>query len=314
MKIHEYQAKTLFKRYAVPIPEGAVAFSPQEARQVAATLGGFPVIVKAQIHAGGRGKGGGVKLAHSLEEVEALTAEMIGMTLVTHQTGPEGQPVKKVLVEQGLDIAKELYLSIIPDRASAEIVIMVSEAGGMDIETVAEQTPEKIIKVHINPLIGIQSYHCLQVAHGLRLESALVKPFIQLLNNLYRLFLAHDASLVEINPLVVTKSNTVLALDAKMTFDDSAMFRQKEIADFRDVDEENPLEVEASGTISTISTWTAMWATWSTAPAWPWPPWTSSSLPVRGRPTFWMWAAEPTLKWWKTVSASFWATPMSKAC
>jgi succinyl-CoA synthetase beta subunit len=246
MKIHEYQAKTLFKRYAVPIPEGAVAFSPREARQMAATLGGFPVIVKAQIHAGGRGKGGGVKLAHSLEEVEALAAEMIGMTLVTHQTGPEGQPVKKVLVEQGLDIAKELYLSIIPDRASAEIVIMVSEAGGMDIETVAEQTPEKIIKVHINPLIGIQSYHCLQVAHGLRLESALVKPFIQLLNNLYRLFLAHDASLVEINPLVVTKSNTVLALDAKMTFDDSAMFRQKEIAGFRDEDEENPLEVEAS--------------------------------------------------------------------
>ncbi|MBR9981284.1 MAG: ADP-forming succinate--CoA ligase subunit beta [Desulfatitalea sp.] len=246
MKIHEYQAKTLFSRYAVPVPEGAVAFSPAEAQQVAATLGGFPVVIKAQIHAGGRGKGGGVKLAHSLEEVGHIAGEMLGMTLVTHQTGPEGRVVKKLLVEQGLDIAKELYLSIVPDRASAQIVIMASEAGGMDIEAVAEQTPEKIIKVGINPLVGIQGYHGLQVAHGLNLDSATVKPFVQLLNNLYRMFVAHDASLVEINPLIITRQKTVLALDAKITFDDNALFRQKEIGAFRDLDEENPLEVEAS--------------------------------------------------------------------
>ncbi|MCJ8503071.1 ADP-forming succinate--CoA ligase subunit beta [Desulfatitalea alkaliphila] len=246
MKIHEYQAKTLFKRYAVPVPEGAVAFTPEEALQVADTLGGFPVVVKAQIHAGGRGKGGGVKLAHSREEVTRVAEEMLGMTLVTHQTGPEGRVVKKLLVEQGLDIAKELYLSIVPDRASAQVVIMASEAGGMDIEAVAEETPEKIIKVGINPLIGIQGYHALQVAHGLNLDSALVKPFVQLLNNLYRFFMAHDASLVEINPLVITAQQTVLALDAKITFDDNALFRQKEIVEYRDLDEEDPLEVEAS--------------------------------------------------------------------
>ncbi|KJS29011.1 MAG: succinyl-CoA synthetase subunit beta [Desulfatitalea sp. BRH_c12] len=246
MKIHEYQAKTLFERYDVPIPKGSVAFSPEEARTIAADLGGFPVVVKAQIHAGGRGKGGGVKLAHTMDEVSAVASEILGMTLVTHQTGPEGRLVKKVLVEQGLNIAKELYLSIVADRASAKIVIMASEAGGMDIEAVAEQTPEKIIKVYINPLTGIQSYHCLQVAYGLHLEAPTVKPFVQLLNNLYRLFVAYDASLVEINPLVITAEQTVLALDAKVNFDDNALFRHKDIVEFRDLDEEDPLEIEAS--------------------------------------------------------------------
>lgn len=246
MKIHEYQAKTLFQRYNVPIPKGAVAFSPEEAQAVAADLGGYPVVIKAQIHAGGRGKGGGVKLAHSPDEVPAIAREIIGMTLVTHQTGPEGRLVKKVLVEQGLDIAKELYLSIIADRASAKIVIMASEAGGMDIEAVAEQSPEKIIKAYINPLIGLQSYHCLEVAYGLNLEAAVVKPFVQLLTNLYRLFVAYDASLVEINPLVITAGQSVLALDAKINFDDNALFRHKDILEFRDLEEEDPLEVEAS--------------------------------------------------------------------
>jgi succinyl-CoA synthetase beta subunit len=246
MKIHEYQAKTLFQRFGVPIPKGAVAFSPHEARDIAADLGSFPVVVKAQIHAGGRGKGGGVKLARSLDDVQAVAQEIIGMTLVTHQTGPEGRRVKKVLVEQGLNIAKELYLSIIADRASAKIVIMASEAGGMDIEAVAEQSPEKIIKVYVNPLIGIQSYHCLQVACGLHLETATVKPFVKLLNNLYRLFIEYDASLVEINPLVITAEQTVLALDAKINFDDNALFRHKDVVEFRDLDEEDPLEIEAS--------------------------------------------------------------------
>jgi succinyl-CoA synthetase beta subunit len=246
MKIHEYQGKELFRRYQVPIPRGKVAFTPQEAEDVAATLGGFPVVVKAQIHAGGRGKGGGVKLARSLEDVGKVAGEIIGMNLVTHQTGSQGRIVKKVLVEQGLNIVKELYLSIIPDRASAQIVIMASEAGGMDIEAVAEETPEKIIKVYINPLTGIKLYHCQQVAYGLNLPAAAIKSFIQMLNKLYQLFIDLDCSLVEINPLVLTADDAVLALDAKINFDDNALFRHKDILEFRDLDEENPLEVEAS--------------------------------------------------------------------
>ncbi len=197
MKIHEYQAKQLFKKYGVPTPQGRVAFSPDEAVEVANTLGGYPVVVKAQIHAGGRGKGGGVKLAQSEQEVKNTAGQIIGMNLVTHQTGPQGQEVSKVLVEQGLNIAKELYLSIIPDRAIAKIVIMASEAGGMDIEEVAAKTPDKIIKVAINPLQGIQTYHCRQVAFGLNLPPAAMKPFV--------------------------------ALDAKINFDDNALFRHKDI-------------------------------------------------------------------------------------
>jgi len=246
MKIHEYQAKSLFKRFEVPIPRGNVAFSVEEAEKVANSLGEFPVVVKAQIHAGGRGKGGGVKLAHTKEELKIVADEILGMTLVTPQTGPEGRLVKKVLVEQGLNIAKELYLSILPDRASAKIVIMASEAGGMDIEAVAEETPEKIIKVFINPLVGIQGYHSLQVAYGLNLPPAAIKPFMLLLDNLYKLFVCYDASLVEINPLVLTTDDKVLALDAKLNFDDNALFRNQELLEFRDLDEEDPLEIEAS--------------------------------------------------------------------
>ena len=178
MKIHEYQAKELFKKHRIPVPLGGVAFSVAEARKVAGTLGGWPVVVKAQIHAGGRGKGGGVKLARSADEVEKLANDIIGMQLVTHQTGPEGRRVKKVLVEQGLNIQKELYLSIIPDRVTAKIVIMASEAGGMDIEEVAAQSPEKLIKVYIHPLLGIQPYHCRQLAYGLNLAPATIKAFI----------------------------------------------------------------------------------------------------------------------------------------
>jgi succinyl-CoA synthetase beta subunit len=246
MKIHEYQAKELFGRYGIPIPQGKVAFTPQEAQEVGSALGGYPVVVKAQIHAGGRGKGGGVKLAKSEQEVRTLAGDIIGMTLVTPQTGAQGRLVKKVLVEQGLNIAKELYLSIIPDRASAKIVIMASQAGGMDIEEVAEKTPEKIIKVFINPLTGIRTYHCQQVAYGLNLPPAAIKPFIQMLNKLYKLFIEYDCSLVEINPLVLTAEETVIALDAKINFDDNALFRHKDILEYRDLDEEDPLEIEAS--------------------------------------------------------------------
>jgi len=246
MKIHEYQAKELFKKYGIPIPNGGVAFSPEEAKKVAENLGGYPVVVKAQIHAGGRGKGGGVKLGQSLDEVGSLADEIIGMTLVTHQTGPEGRLVKKVLVEQGLNIAKELYLSIIPDRETAKVVIMASEAGGMDIEEVAAKTPEKIIKVFVDPLLGIQGYHCREAAFGLNLPSSVMKQFSKMLSALYRLFVEYDCSLVEINPLVITAEETVLALDAKMDIDGNAIYRHKDILEYRDLDEEDPLEVKAS--------------------------------------------------------------------
>jgi succinyl-CoA synthetase beta subunit len=246
MKIHEYQAKELFRKYKIPIPVGGVAFSVDEAQKVAAGLGGWPVVVKAQIHAGGRGKGGGVKLARSAEDVKQAAGQILGMTLVTHQTGPEGRLVRKLLVEQGLNIAKELYLSIIPDRSTAKIVIMASEAGGMDIEEVAAKTPEKIIKVFVNPLLGLQGYHCRQLAFGLNLPPAAVKSFTPMIQNLYRLFVEYDCSLVEINPLVITAEAAVIALDAKVNFDDNALFRHKDILEFRDLDEENPLEVEAS--------------------------------------------------------------------
>jgi succinyl-CoA synthetase beta subunit len=246
MKIHEYQAKELFRKYNVPVPQGGVAFTPDEARTVAQNLGGFPVVVKAQIHAGGRGKGGGVKLAKSLEEVGTLAGDIIGMTLVTHQTGPAGRLVKKVLVEQGLNIVKELYLSILPDRATAKNVIMASEAGGMDIEAVAEETPEKIIKVYVDPLLGIQAYHLREAAFGLNIPEPALKSFQALLKNLYTLFVDYDCSLVEINPLVLTADNAVLALDAKMDIDSNALYRHKDAAAYRDTDEEDPLEVEAS--------------------------------------------------------------------
>jgi succinyl-CoA synthetase beta subunit len=246
MKIHEYQAKELFKKYGIPTPEGGVASDPDEAVGVAKTLGSYPVVVKAQIHAGGRGKGGGVKLALSESEVQSVAGQIIGMNLVTHQTGAEGRLVGKVLVEQGLNIEKELYLSIIPDRAIAKIVVMASEAGGMDIEEVAARTPEKIIKVAVNPLQGIQAYHCREVAYGLNLMPAVIKPFAAMLKDLYRLFVEKDCSLVEINPLVITSEETVVALDAKINFDDNALFRHRDIAEFRDLDEEDPLEVKAS--------------------------------------------------------------------
>jgi succinyl-CoA synthetase beta subunit len=246
MKIHEYQAKQLFKKYGVPVPAGKAAFSVDEALAAAAGLGGYPVVVKAQIHAGGRGKGGGVALARSAEEVKQAAGRILGMTLVTHQTGPEGRRVGKVLVEQGLNIRKELYLGIVPDRASAQIVIMASEAGGMDIEEVAARTPEKIIKVSVNPLLGLQGYHCRRLAFGLNLPAAAVKSFTPMIQSLYRLFVECDCSLVEINPLVLTAEETLIALDAKLTFDDNGLFRHKELLEFRDLDEENPLEVEAS--------------------------------------------------------------------
>ncbi|MFP3998513.1 MAG: ADP-forming succinate--CoA ligase subunit beta [Desulfobacterales bacterium] len=246
MKIHEYQAKQLFFDYGIPIPEGRMAETPGFAKEAAESLGGFPVAVKAQIHAGGRGKGGGVRIAKDLAEVEKHAGEIIGMNLVTHQTGPKGQPVKRVLIEKGLNIDKELYLSLMADRETAGIMIMASRAGGMDIETVAAETPEKIIKVSVNPLSGIYPYHCRRVAFGLSLDKELIKPFSQMLTSLYRLFTEKDCSLLEINPLVITDDKQLCALDAKINFDDNALYRQKQVTEMRDLDEEDALDVEAS--------------------------------------------------------------------
>jgi succinyl-CoA synthetase beta subunit len=246
MKIHEFQAKRLFRRYDIPTPTGDVSFDAARAREIALEIGQFPVVVKAQIHAGGRGKGGGVKLAHSLEEVTRHADAIIGMNLVTHQTGPEGRQVRKVLVEAGSNIEKELYLSLVPDRNTACILIIASKAGGMDIEEVAANTPEQIIKVLVNPLVGIHPFHCRKLAFGLDLPASVIKEFSQMVTRLYQLFVENDCSLVEINPLVITHDNRILALDAKMDFDDNALFRHKDIAVFRDLDEEDPLDVEAS--------------------------------------------------------------------
>ncbi len=246
MKIHEYQAKELFRNNNIPVPEGDVAQSPDDACALAERLGGFPVVVKAQIHAGGRGKGGGVKLARSLEDVKETSAAILASPLVTPQTGPQGKKVRKVLVEQGLDIDQELYLSIIPDRSTAKIMIIASRAGGMDIEEVAATDPDKIIRVLINPLTGIEPDHCREIAAGLNLPDSLTEKLSDLVEKLYGLFIKTDCSLLEINPLVITKQETLIALDAKIDIDDNAMFRQKDILKYRDTDEEDPLEVEAS--------------------------------------------------------------------
>ena len=246
MKIHEYQAKELFRNHNIPVPEGYVATNPDEASASAGRLGKFPVVIKAQIHAGGRGKGGGVKLARSLDEVKNIAKAILDKPLVTPQTGPQGKTVRKLLVEQGLDIDQELYFSIIPDRSTAKIMIIASRAGGMDIEEVAAQTPEKIIRVLINPLTGIEPGHCKAVITGLTIPDSLAEKFSALIENLYGLFIGTDCSLLEINPLVITSQGTLFALDAKMEIDDNALFRQKDILKFRDPGEEDPLEVEAS--------------------------------------------------------------------
>jgi succinyl-CoA synthetase beta subunit len=246
MNIHEYQAKELFRKLDIPVPRGQVAFDPAEARGIAKELAVLPVVVKAQIHAGGRGKGGGVKLAGSLQEVKKLAGEILGMTLVTHQTGPEGKVVGKILVEEGLEIDKELYLGVVPERTTSSLIFMASEAGGMEIEEVAASTPERIIKQQVRPGEGLQPFQARSLAYGLNLEPELVKQFIPVVARLHDLFIKYDCSLVEINPLVITKDRKIIALDAKMNFDDNALYRQKEIEDYRDLTEEEPLEVEAS--------------------------------------------------------------------
>jgi len=246
MNIHEYQAKQLLAKYGVAVPKGKVAYTAPEAEAVAKELGGPVWVVKSQIHAGGRGKGGGVKVVKSVEDVRDTANDMLGMQLVTHQTGPAGKEVKRVYIEEGCDIARELYLSFLIDRATSCITVMASTEGGMDIEEVAEKTPEKIIHVTIDPAIGMHAFHARQLAFGLGLEGKQVGSAVKLMLGMYKAFNALDASMIEINPLVVTGEGAVMALDAKMNFDDNALFRQKDVAELRDEDEEDPAELEAA--------------------------------------------------------------------
>lgn len=246
MKIHEYQGKEILRKFNVAVPAGYPAFTADEAVEAAKKLGGSLWVVKAQIHAGGRGKGGGVKVARSLDEVKSLAASMLGMQLITHQTGPEGRTVKRLLIEQGIDIDRELYIGITLDRARSKNVIMASTEGGVEIEKVAAETPEKIIKEAVEPSVGFQAYQARKIAFGLGLEGAQHKNAVQFLTSLYRAYEEMDASLAEINPLVVTKDGQVLALDAKINFDDNALYRHPEVLKMRDEEEEDPLEIEAS--------------------------------------------------------------------
>ena len=245
MKIHEYQAKELLKKFDVPVPRGIVASSPEEAKNAAHELGGS-VVVKAQIHAGGRGKGGGVKLASNEDEAEKYASEILGMQLVTHQTGPEGKEVNIVLIEETVEIAQELYFGIVLDRASGVLVMMASKEGGVEIEKVAAENPDAILKERIDPAVGVQPFQLRKLAFGLGLKGNSLKEATRFFGKLLHAYTATDASLVEINPLVITADDKVIALDAKMNFDDNALFRHKDILELRDITEEDRFEVEAS--------------------------------------------------------------------
>jgi succinyl-CoA synthetase beta subunit len=245
MKIHEYQGKEIFQKYGVPTPRGILVHTPEEAEKAARTLGTKVVVVKAQIHAGGRGLGGGVKLAKSPAEAKALAAQILGMMLKTHQTGPEGQKVRKVYVEQGLAIDKELYLGVTLDRATSRVTFMASTEGGMEIEEVAEKHPEKILREAVDPAVGFQDFQGRKLAFGLGLSGPTVNKFVSFCRALYQSYVETDASLAEINPLVLLKDGGVVALDAKLNFDDNALFRHKDIEAYRDIDEELPSEAKA---------------------------------------------------------------------
>ena len=246
MNIHEYQAKGILRSFGVPVPDGHVCYNGASAREWAKRLGEGPWVVKAQIHAGGRGKGGGVKLARTPDEVRNIARDMLGMILRTHQTGPEGKVVTRVLVENGSNIARELYVSLLVDRSTSKVTVMASTEGGMDIEEVAATTPEKIFREAIDPLVGLTTFQCRNLAFSLGLDGKLTAKAVKMLEGLYATFIACDCSLLEINPLVVTAENELLALDAKFGFDDNAVFRHPKIGDMRDYDEEDPNEVEAS--------------------------------------------------------------------
>jgi succinyl-CoA synthetase beta subunit len=246
MKIHEYQGKELLRNFDVPVPRGYPAFTQQEALEAAQRLGGKVWVVKAQIHAGGRGKGGGVKLARSLDELKTLATQILGMQLITHQTGPHGQKVRRLLIEEGADIKKEYYVAVLTDRATQKVVLMGSSEGGMDIEQVAHDTPEKIIKVFIDPLVGLSDAQAGELAQGIGIPGASQAQTVKVFKNLYRCYMETDASLAEINPMILEGNGNIKALDAKFNFDSNALFRHPEIVAYRDLDEEDAAEVEAS--------------------------------------------------------------------
>ena len=246
MNIHEYQGKEILRKYGVAVPNGKVAFSPDEAVKIAKELGSNVTVVKAQIHAGGRGKAGGVKIAKNLDEVRSYAKELLGKILVTHQTGPEGKEVKRLYIEEGSDIRKEYYLSFVLDRATSRVTLMGSEEGGMDIEEVAEKNPEKIFKEVIDPVTGLMPFQARRMAFNMNIPAKLVNKAVKLMLGLYNAFIEKDASIVEINPLVVTGDDEVVALDAKFNFDGNALYRHKDILELRDFDEEDPKEIEAS--------------------------------------------------------------------
>ena len=245
MKIHEYQGKEIFRRYEIPTPEGIPVFNVKEALDAYDKLGVNTVVVKAQIHAGGRGKGGGVKLAHSSKNVESIAERLLGMQLTTHQTGPQGKEVQRLLIESGVDIEKEYYAAITLDRTREMDVFMISTEGGVDIEKVAAQTPEKIVKIWVDPLIGFQSFHSRKLAFGIGLKNNAFKEAFKIFAKMYKCYQETDSTLLEINPLVLTKDNSIIALDSKFNFDSNALFRQQNIAKMRDLSEEDPMEVEA---------------------------------------------------------------------
>ncbi|MBS8263444.1 ADP-forming succinate--CoA ligase subunit beta [Mesobacillus boroniphilus] len=246
MNVHEYQGKEILRKYGVKVPNGKVAFTVDEAVEAAKELGTSVVVVKAQIHAGGRGKAGGVKVAKNLDEVRTYASEILGKTLVTHQTGPEGKEVKRLLIEEGCDIKKEYYIGLVLDRATSRVVLMASEEGGTEIEEVAEATPEKIFKEEIDPVVGLMPYQARRVAFNINIPKELVNQAVKFMMSLYTAYIEKDCSIAEINPLVVTGDGQVMALDAKLNFDTNALYRQKNIVEYRDLEEEDPKEIEAS--------------------------------------------------------------------
>lgn len=246
MNVHEYQGKEILRKYGVKVPNGKVAFTVEEAVEAAQELGSSVVVVKAQIHAGGRGKAGGVKVAKNLDEVRTYATEILGKTLVTHQTGPEGKEVKRLLIEEGCDIKKEYYVGLVLDRATSRVVLMASEEGGTEIEEVAEATPEKIFKEQIDPVLGLMPYQARRIAFNINIPKELVNQAVKFMMGLYNAYVEKDCSIAEINPLVVTGDGQVMALDAKLNFDSNALYRQKDILEYRDLEEEDPKENEAS--------------------------------------------------------------------
>lgn len=246
MNIHEYQGKEILRKYGVSVPNGKVAFTVEEAVEAAKELGSQVCVVKAQIHAGGRGKAGGVKVAKNLDEVRTYAGEILGKTLVTHQTGPEGKEVKRLLIEEGCDIKKEYYIGLVLDRATSKVVLMASEEGGTEIEEVAEKTPEKIFKEEIDPVVGLMPYQARRIAFNINIPKELVNQAVKFMMGLYNAYIEKDCSIAEINPLVVTGDGKVMALDAKLNFDSNALYRQKDVLAYRDLEEEDPKEIEAS--------------------------------------------------------------------